>query len=134
MTPPLPPRRHGFWAFLCTLGRGINVIRLVVINLVFFGLLLVLLLLLTAGVAGSRMDRVVQDDSVLLIRPQGQLVEQYSIEPLQRALAGLSGEKPKQVQLRDLVGAIDAAAKDKRISRILLLRREIGRASCRERV
>ncbi|HZY34469.1 MAG TPA: S49 family peptidase, partial [Rhodanobacter sp.] len=135
LPPPPPPRRNGFWAFLRALGRGINVLRLVIINLVFFGVLFMLLLLLTAGVAGSRMERAVQDDSVLVIRPQGQLVEQYSIEPLQRALAGLSGEQPKQVQLRDLVGAIDAAAKDKRISRILLLPDELqggGFAALRE--
>ncbi|GAB2536820.1 signal peptide peptidase SppA [Rhodanobacter koreensis] len=122
MTPPLPPpRRNGFWAFLCKLGRGINVVRLVIINLVFFSLLSVLLLLLAAGTAGSRIERTLQDNTVLVIKPQGQLVEQYSIDPLQRALTGLSGNDPKQVQLRDLVGAIDAAAKDKRISRILLL-------------
>ncbi|OOG43327.1 signal peptide peptidase SppA [Rhodanobacter sp. C05] len=121
MTPPLPPpRRNGFWAFLCTFGRGINMVRLVILNLVFFGLLFVLLLLLTAGMAGSQ-QRTLQDDSVLVIKPQGQLVEQYSIDPLQRAMASLSGDEPKQVQLRDLVGAIDAAAKDKRITRILLL-------------
>jgi len=122
MTPPLPPpRRNGFWAFLCTLGRGINMVRLVILNLVFFSLLLVLLLLLTAGMAGSRMQRTLQNDSVLVIKPQGQLVEQYSIDPLQRAMASLSGDEPKQVQLRDLVRAIDAAANDKRITRILLL-------------
>ncbi|OOG51330.1 signal peptide peptidase SppA [Rhodanobacter sp. C01] len=122
MPPPLPsPRRNGFWAFLCKFGRGINVVRLLIINLVFFTVLFVLLLLLTAGVAGSRMQRTLQDDSVLVIKPQGQLVEQYSIDPLQRALSSLSGNEPKQVQLRDLVGAIDAAAKDRRISRILLL-------------
>jgi len=119
--PPLPTRRNGFWAFLCTLGRGINMVRLVIINLVFFVVLFVLLLLLTAGAAGSRMANTVQNDSVLVIKPQGRLVEQYSIEPLQRALAGFSGDKPKQVQLRDLIGAIDAAAKDQRITRILLL-------------
>lgn len=135
LPPPLPPRRNGFRAFLRSLGRGINLLRLVILNLVFFGVLAVLLLLLTAGVFGSRMERAVQDDSVLVIRPQGQLVEQYSIEPLQRALSGLSGEDPKQVQLRDLVGAIDAAAKDKRISRILLLPDELqggGFAALRE--
>ncbi len=133
--PPPPPRRSGFWAFLCTLGRGINVIRLVIINLVFFGLLTVLLLVLTAGVAGSRMERAVQDGTVLLLKPQGQLVEQYSVDPLQRAMARLSGEKTSQVQLRDLVGAIDAAAKDKRISRILLMPGELqggGFAALRE--
>jgi protease-4 len=122
MTPPFPPpRRNGFWVFLCTLGRGFNVARLVIINLVFFSLLFLLLLVLTAGTAGSRMQRTLQNDSVLVIKPQGQLVEQYSIDPLQRAMASLSGDEPKQVQLRDLVGAIDAAAKDKRITRILLL-------------
>ena len=122
MTPPFPPpRRNGFWAFLCMLGRGLNVVRLVILNLVFFSLLFVLLLLLTAGMAGSRMQRTLQDDSVLVLKPQGQLVEQYSIDPLQRAMASLSGDEPKQVQLRDLVRAIDAAANDKRITRILLL-------------
>jgi protease IV len=122
MTPPLPPpRRNGFWVFLCTFGRGINVVRLVILNLVFFSLLFLLLLLLTAGMAGSRMQRTLQNDSVLVIKPQGQLVEQYSIDPLQRAMASLSGDDPKQVQLRDLVRAIDAAANDKRITRILLL-------------
>jgi protease-4 len=122
MTPPLPPpRRNGFWAFLCTLGRGLNMVRLVILNLVFFSLLFVLLLLLTAGMAGSRMQRTLQDDSVLVLKPQGQLVEQYSIDPLQRAMASLSGDEPKQVQLRDLVRAIDAAANDKRITRILWL-------------
>ena len=59
MTPPLPPRRNGFPAFLRTLGRGINLVRLVIINLVFFSVLFVLLLLVTAGVAGSRMERAV---------------------------------------------------------------------------
>jgi protease-4 len=135
MTSPPPLRRHGFWAFLCALGRVINGFRLVILNLVFFGVLFVLLLLLVAGAAGGRMARTVQADSVLLIKPQGQLVEQYSINPLQRTLAGLSGEKPQQVQVRDLVDAIDAAARDRRISRILLLPDELrggGFAALRE--
>ncbi len=126
MTPPLPPRSlpprpRGFGSFLRTLGRGINITRLVIINLVFFSLLFLLLLVIVGSIAGHRMERTLQDNSVLVLKPEGQLVEQYSIDPLQRAMAGLSGNPPKQVQLRDLVGAIDAAAKDKRISRILLL-------------
>ncbi|MGN6329981.1 MAG: signal peptide peptidase SppA [Rhodanobacter sp.] len=122
MTPPPPlRRRRGFGAFLAALGRGINVIRLVIINVVFFGVLFVLLLVLTAGIAGNRMQRSVQDHSVLVLKLDGQLVEQFSIDPMQRTLARLSGEDPRQVQLRDLVGAIDAAATDPRITRILLL-------------
>ncbi len=113
-------RQNGFWAFLCAFGRGINVVRLIIINLVFFTLLLFILLIWAGFSMGSHAARIVQSDSVLVIRPQGELVEQFSIEPLQRALAGLSGEQPRQVQLRDLVGAIDMAAKDTRITRILL--------------
>ena len=112
---PPPPRRR---SFLHGLGHGLNVTRLVIINLVFFGFLFLLLLLMVAGFADRH---VVQQGSVLVLKPQGQLVEQYSAPPLQRALSGLSGDNTKQVQLRDLIGAIDAAAKDKRITRILLL-------------
>ncbi|MDQ6647316.1 MAG: signal peptide peptidase SppA [Pseudomonadota bacterium] len=132
MTSPPPLRPRGFWVFLRSIGRGINVVRLLIINVVFFGLLALLLLLVAAGSTG---DRALQSNSVLVIKPQGALVEQYSIDPLQRALAGLSGEQPKQIQLRDLVGAIDAAAKDKRITRILLLPDELqggGFAALRE--
>jgi protease-4 len=120
-TPPPLRRPNGFWAFLRVLGRGFNVVRLVILNLVFFFLLSIVLLLIIGGVAANRVARTVKDGSVLVIQPKGELVEQYSIEPLQRALQSLSGEPPRQVQLRDLTGAIDAAAHDARISRILLL-------------
>src|SRR6185312_5862854 len=131
MTPPLPPPHRR--SFLHRLGHGLNLTRLVILNLVFFGFLFIVLLLVVAASVAD--DHAVQPDSVLVLKPQGQLVEQYSIAPLQRALAGLSGDEVKQVQLRDLVGAIDAAAKDQRISRILLLPDELqsgGFAALRE--
>jgi protease IV len=128
--PPLKQTRpsNGFWAFLRVFGWGINVVRLVIINLVFFFFLLIFLMLLVAGIGASRhgiggasrqIDDV-QDSSVLVLKPQGRLVEQYSINPVQRTLSKLSGDEPKEVQLRDLTGAIDAAAKDARITRIVL--------------
>ena len=131
MIPPLPPRKNGFLTFL----RGINMVRLVILNLVFFTVLFFVTALIVGVMSGTRVGRTVQNDSVLVIRPQGQLVEQYSIDPLQRALDGLSGNEPKQVQLRDLVAAIDAAAKDQAITRILLLPDELqsgGFAALRE--
>lgn len=119
--PPLRPSRqpNGFWAFLRVFGRGINVARLVIINLVFFGFLF-LFLLVVLGVGATKRSSDIQDSSVLLLKPQGRLVEQYSINPMQRALSKLSGNEPKEVQLRDLTSAIDAAAKDSRITRIVL--------------
>ncbi|MGP1667565.1 MAG: signal peptide peptidase SppA, partial [Rhodanobacter sp.] len=92
-------------------------------------------LLIAAGVGGSRIDGALQNDSVLVLKPEGQLVEQYSIDSLQRTLARLSGNEPKQVQLRDIVSAIDTAAKDPKITRILLLPGELqggGFAALRE--
>lgn len=127
--PPMPSRpssvppshRRGFWAGLGSLGRAINGLRLVVVNAVFLCLLLIVSLLVIGGVAGSRAVHEVAKGSVLVLEPQGQLVEQYSVDPVQRTLDRLAGSQPKQVQLRDLVGAIDAAARDPRIGRILLL-------------
>jgi protease IV len=123
MTTPPPLRQsqqpNGFWAFLRVFGRGINMVRLVLINLLFFGFLFIFLLLIL-GIGAARRTTAIQDSSVLVLKPQGRLVEQYSINPVQRTLSKLSGNEPKEVQLRDLTGAIDAAAKDSRITRIVL--------------
>jgi protease IV len=120
MTTPPPLRQpNGFWAFLRVFGRGLNIVRLVLINLMFFGFLF-LFLLVILGIGAAKHKNDIQDDSVLVLKPEGRLVEQYSINPMQRALSKLSGNEPKEVQLRDLTGAIDAAAKDSRITRIVL--------------
>ena len=126
---------NGFWAFLRVFGRGINMVRLVILNLVFFAFFGLFLLFLLAFWAGSHMELGIQNDTVLVLKPQGELVEQFSIEPLERAVQSLSGNAPKQVQVRDLVGAIDAATTDNRISRILLEPQDLhggGFASLRE--
>lgn len=104
----------GFPGFLRALGRGINIARLVIINAIFFFILVVILI-----AAGRSVPRV-EANSALLLKPQGDLVEQYSIDPASRALARLSGQDTGQVQVRDLIVAIDAAAKDANIQRILL--------------
>ncbi|KJV35502.1 signal peptide peptidase SppA [Luteibacter yeojuensis] len=98
------------------LGRGLNITRLVIINVLFFGVLALFFLAVFVGSRGSKID----DKTVLVIAPDGALVEQYSADPLSRAVSRMSGDGVKQVQVRDLVRAIDTAAKDDRISRILL--------------
>ncbi|MCE5231769.1 MAG: signal peptide peptidase SppA [Mizugakiibacter sp.] len=104
----------GFLGFLRVLWRGLDFTRRAVLNLVFFALLLGFLAVAMRGAPR------VEPNSALVLKPEGQLVEQYSIDPVERALARLGGDTPKQVQVRDLVGAIDAAAHDPRIERILL--------------
>ena len=131
MTTPPPLRQqpsNGFWAFLRVFGRGLNVVRLLIINFVFFGFLFILLLIVLGVSAGSHVNDI-REDSVLVLRPQGKLVEQLSASPLQRAITKLvsnqNQNQSKEVQLRDLTGAIDAAAKDSRITRILLIPDEL---------
>ncbi len=48
-------------------------------------------------------------------------MEQFSADPGSRALAKATGDKSGQeVQLRDLIRVIEAAAKDKKVERVLL--------------
>lgn len=108
------PSGGGFGRFMRALGRGINITRLVIINVVFFGLLFLILGLAMRG--APKVDA----NTVLLLKPTGMLVEQFSIDPAQRALARASNQPVGQVQVRDLVAAIDHAAHDPRITRILL--------------
>jgi protease-4 len=98
------------------LGRGINLTRLVIINVIFFGLLAAFLLLVFVGGRANQVD----DKTVLVLAPEGALVEQYSADAFSRAVGRMSGDGVKQVQVRDLVRAIDSAAKDDRVSRIVL--------------
>lgn len=113
---PAPRRRGGFGRFLRGLGHGLNLIRLIVLNVFFFGLIAVFALVLFVGSRGN----VVQEKSVLVLAPEGALVEQYSADAFSRAVAKLSGDGVKQVQVRDLVRAIDTAANDASVSRIVL--------------
>jgi protease-4 len=98
------------------LGRGINITRLVIINAIFFGILAIFLIAVLVGGHVNAVD----DKTVLVLAPEGALVEQFSADGVSRAIARMSGDGVKQVQVRDLVRAIDAAAKDTRISQIVL--------------
>ncbi len=112
------PRRRGPIArFFKGLWDAMNFTRRLVFNLVFFGLLLVLLAALNAndGV------RPLSGRTTLVIAPEGKLVEQYSSDPVSRAFARAMGqESTGEVQLRDLLRALEAAKTDKHIERVLL--------------
>lgn len=95
-----------FWDFLCRL----------VINLVITFIVVTLLL----AAFGSR-HIVVPSSSALVVDLQGELVEQLSGDPGQRALSRLFNQKPPpQTRLRDVVDAIENAKDDKRIKALVL--------------
>jgi len=112
------PRRRGPIArFFRGLWDAMNFTRRLVFNLLFFGLLL---LILAAIGAGERVKPLL-DRTTLVLAPEGKLVEQYSSDPLSRSLAKAFGDdRNAEVQLRDLLRAIDSARTDKQVERVLL--------------
>jgi protease IV len=105
---------------LSGIWRGLDALRKV-LHLV---LLLVILGLIIAVLHGS-IPRV-PDTAALVIKPEGQLVEQLSGEPLQRAVAQAQGEEHPETLLWDLVDAIHGAVNDRRIKVLVLDLDDLG--------
>ncbi|HXW09259.1 MAG TPA: signal peptide peptidase SppA [Steroidobacteraceae bacterium] len=82
-----------------------------------------LLLLLIFGLIGALFSRpipFVPDKAALVIAPQGPLVEQFTGDPVERAVADALRQGPVETRLRDLVEAIEAAKDDRRIVALYL--------------
>ena len=128
-----PPRRRGPIARLFIgVWDALNFSRRLVFNLLF---LLLVLLVLAAMFGGGKLAPLA-DRSTLVIAPQGRLVEQYSCDALSRAFSrATDGSDCRELRLRDLLRAIEAARTDKRIERVVLQLDEMqgsGFASLRE--
>ncbi|TNJ33043.1 signal peptide peptidase SppA [Arenimonas terrae] len=95
----------------------VNFTRQLVFNLIF---LLVLFFVLIAIIA-SPGAQPLQEKTALVLPLDGQLVEQYTSAPVERVLNQATGDARPEMQLRDLVRAIERARDDKRIDRIVLL-------------
>ena len=106
-------RRGPIARFFIGLWDAMNFTRRLIFNLVFFVLLIMVLAVIGNG------DRVepLLDDTALVIAPEGALVEQYSIDPATRAVTRALGDETGEVQLRDLLRALDQARTDDRIAR-----------------
>lgn len=122
MNPPPLPRRNPIASFFIGLWDVMNFTRRLILNLLFFGLLLLLLMAFVAALGmGASSTKALHERTTLVIAPEGRLVEQYSTDPVSRALAKALGERNAgEIQLRDLIRAIDAARDDKKIERVLL--------------
>ncbi|MGN0859235.1 MAG: signal peptide peptidase SppA [Stenotrophomonas sp.] len=121
--PPLRSPRSPVASFFVGLWDLMNFTRRLIFNLVFFGGLLLLAVLFLAGsLIGSRSGpKPLGQDTTLVIAPEGRLVEQYSSDPVTRALSRAMGDSGKsEVQLRDLMSVLRAAGKDDKITRVVL--------------
>lgn len=125
MNQPVPrcPRRVATVAsFFIGLWDVMNFTRRLILNLVFFGLLFLLLVMfvIAAGM-GAGASKSLQDRTTLVIAPEGRLVEQFSADPVSRALAKAVGDNgAEEIQLRDLLRVIESAKDDKKIERVVL--------------
>lgn len=120
LPPALPVRRNPIVAFFVGLWDVMNFTRRLILNILFFGLLLLFLgvLLVAAGKGGIE---PLQTRTTLVIAPEGRIVEQFTKDAVMRALARATGDKgAEEVQLRDLLRAIKAAKEDKNVERVLL--------------
>jgi protease-4 len=84
-------------------------------NLIFLLLLIgfIVILLMPSG------DKV-KEKTTLVINFDGRIVEQRAGNSREQVIGGLVGDEPKQVQLRDIVRGLEAAAKDDKITAVLL--------------
>lgn len=98
---------HGLWRGLDTLRRFLH--------------LLVLLVLLGIVIGALRqVSPRLPEKAALVVRPSGNIVEQLSGEPLQRAISQAQGAGDPQTLLWDLTTAIRAAASDPHIGALLI--------------
>ncbi|MCR6687768.1 signal peptide peptidase SppA [Pseudoxanthomonas sp.] len=134
--PPLPSRRNPIAAFFVGLWDVMNFTRRLILNLLFFGLLFLVLIVFVAAVGRGNGVQPLQERTTLVIAPEGRVVEQFTADPVTRALAKALGDSAaEEVQLRDLLRAIEAAKDDRHIERVLLQLDKLqpsGQASMRE--
>jgi len=115
-------RSNPFVAFVRFLWRTLDFSRRFVVNMIFLFIVVIVIMAIAGGMPK------LEPKTALLIAPRGDIVEQYSADPADRALSRFLGEKPREVQLRDILRALDAAAKDDAIARVVLVPDEISSA------
>jgi protease-4 len=115
---------------LGSLWRGIDATRRFVLNLFF---LLFVIVVLWAMFGGG--IKPLTPKTALVLDLKGELVEEKAGSVRDSLVAGLSGNARHLIQLRDVLRALDAAAKDENITGVVLLLDEMdggGLASLRE--
>ena len=76
---------------------------------------------------GEKPERVL-DKTALVLNWKGPIVEQHSGNARTRLLAQLEGGDAAETQLRDIIGVLDAAAKDSNINSVVLALEDFGGA------
>ena len=95
--------------------RALDFARRLTLNLVF----LLVVVLVVAAISSS--DKPLMPSGVaLVVAPQGELVEERSGDPVDRAIGASFDDREPESVLRDLLEAIDQAATDDRVEALVL--------------
>jgi len=95
--------------------RSLDATRRALLNLLFLLLIVLLAFALFSG------GKHIEDKTVLLLDFKGSLVEQEAGSVRQTLVSQIQGDTKENVQLRDVLQVLDAAAKDPKISSAVLL-------------
>ncbi len=124
------PRKGPVRQFFGGLFAAVDFTRRLVVNAIFLLIVFIFVIAIFSGGTGP-----LEQKTTLVIDPQGAIVEQYTAEPLDRALGESLGDPVRETRLRDIVQALEAAAKDAHITQVLLVTHGIsgiGPATTRE--
>ena len=100
---------RGFW-------NGLTAFRMAVFNILFLLVLAWIIRIVFFSGGGV----TVEDSTVLVIEPNGMIVEEYTGTPAERAINQALGQELPETRLRDVLRALDLAADDDRITHVLL--------------
>lgn len=112
---------RGWKGVLASTGRGLDLTRRLVLNALFWGIVIGLLV-----VALSSGGPSVPDKAALVLNPKGAVVEQLSGNPLSRITDRITGQGEDEVLLKDLLDAIRKAKDDPRIQVLVLDPDQLG--------
>lgn len=116
------------FAILKFAGRTITVFRNVVVNTIFLGLIALLLFSLFS----TKDEKVIQENSALLLTISGNVVEEKKMnDPFNEIFNESLGfsRLPEETHIQDILDAIASAAKDQSINSIVLNLHKMGQCS-----
>lgn len=99
---------------------GVNLTRQILLNFLFFGLLLIVLLML---VSSDRPE--VPRGAALVVNPSGMLVDQETGTPFEQAMDRMFGQERPETLVRDVTESIRMARDDDRIDALVLQLRDL---------
>ena len=110
-------KRSALARFFLGIWHLIDGARKLVLNVIF----LLILYFVVLVVIDTDDTVVIKQDTALVLRPYGKIVEQYSGTPLDRILQQATEQERSETRLRDIVEAIKRARDDDRIVRLVIV-------------